>query len=277
MMRTNWEMMVSGKALTSEKNARKKLFISEKIASKDLVSYVDNGWEKSKDFKNTKYVGVNKEKSVQEQYEDAVWVLFANMGFLELNAGKSLSIAYDFHDDELTEPISVMAVDEETILIVSCHASPVMTEHSFASEITAFSIKSAGIRKEAAKQYPGRKTKFIWASHNYISNRHDLALLEKAGIAYFSESTIEYYSELAKHLGSCARYQLLGNLFANQEIKNMDDRVPAIQGKMGGYTYYSFSIEPEKLLKIGYVLHRSEANASMMPTYQRIIKKKRLQ
>ena len=57
----------------------------------------------------------------------------------------------------------------------------------------------------------------------------------------------------------------------------MDDRVPAIQGKMGGYTYYSFSIEPEKLLKIGYVLHRSEANASMMPTYQRIIKKKRLQ
>lgn len=277
MMRTNWEMMVSGKALTSEKNARKKLFISEKIASKDLVAYVDNGWEKSKDFKNPKYVGVTKEKSVQEQFEDAVWVLFANMGFLELNAGKSISIAYDFHDDELTEPISVMAVDEETILIVSCHASPVMTEHSFASEINAFSGKSSGIRKETAKQYPGRKTKFIWATRNYISNRHDLALLEKAGIAYFSESAIEYYSELAKHLGSCARYQLLGNMFANQEIKNMDDRVPAIQGKMGGYTYYSFSIEPEKLLKIGYVLHRSEANASMMPTYQRIIKKKRLQ
>lgn len=277
MMRTNWEMMVSGKALISEKNARKKLFISEKIASKDLIAYVDDGWEKSKEFKNPKYVGVTKEKSVEEQFEDAVWVLFANMGFLELNAGKSFSIAYDYHDDELTESINVMAVDEETILIVSCHASPVMTEHSFASEINAFSIKSSGIRKEAAKQYPGRKTKFIWATRNYISNRHDLALLEKAGIAYFSESTIEYYSELAKHLGSCARYQLLGNLFANQEIKNMDDRVPAIQGKMGGYTYYSFSIEPEKLLKIGYVLHRSEANASMMPTYQRIIKKKRLQ
>lgn len=40
--------------------------------------------------------------------------------------------------------------------------------------------------------------------------------------------------------------------------------------------YYSFSIEPEKLLKIGYVLHRNEANSSMKPTYQRIIKKKRL-
>lgn len=108
-------------------------------------------------------------------------------------------------------------------------------------------------------------------------NRRDLALLDKAGMAYFSDTTVEYYTDLAKHLGSCSRYQLLGSLFANQEIKNMDDRVPAIQGKMGGYTYYSFSIEPEKLLKIGYVLHRSEANKNMMPTYQRLIKKKRLQ
>ena len=276
-MRTNWELMVSGKALTAEKNSRKKKFISEKIAAKDLVTYVDNGWEKSKDFKNPKYVGVTKEKSVEEQFEDTIWILFANMGFLELNSGKEFSIAYDFHNDGLTVPVSVIAVDEETILIVLCHAAATMTEWSFASEINAFVSKTSGIRKEVLKRFPGRKVKFIWATWNYISKRNDLELLEKAGISYFSESTIEYYNELAKHLGSCARFQLLGSLFANQEIKNMDDRVPAIQGKMGGYTYYSFSIEPEKLLKIGYVLHRSDANANLMPTYQRIIKKKRLQ
>ena len=44
MMRTDWELMVSGKALISEKNSRKKIFVSEKIATKDLISYVDNGW-----------------------------------------------------------------------------------------------------------------------------------------------------------------------------------------------------------------------------------------
>ena len=276
-MRTDWELMVSGKALISEKNSRKKIFVSEKIATKDLISYVDNGWEKSKDFKNPKFVGVVKEKSAQEQFEDAVWVLFANMGFLELNSGKDFSVAYDFHDDELSVPVSVLAIDEETALVVLCRAARTMKEFSFVTEINSFISKMSGLRKEVLKQYPGRKVKFIWATRNYISNRQDLGLLENAGIAYFNETTIEYYSELAKHLGSCARYQLLGYLFANQEIKNMDDRVPAIQGKMGGYTYYSFSIEPEKLLKIGYVLHRSDANASMMPTYQRIIKKKRLQ
>ena len=277
MTRINWDLMVSGKELSTEKNSRKKKFVSQKILAKDLPEYIDTGWEKAKDFKNPKYVGITKEKPISEQFEDKVWMLFANMGFSALNAGKDFSMAYDFKDDNLKEQISVMAVDDETILIVSCHASAAIIEYSFAEEIKAFSQKVPGLRKEALKQYTGRKTKFIWATFNYISNRRDLALLDKEGIAYFNEATIEYYAELAKHLGSCSRYQLLGNLFANQEIKNMDDRVPAIQGKMGGYTYYSFSIEPEKLLKIGYVLHRSEANKNMMPTYQRLIKKKRLQ
>lgn len=277
MKRTDWTKMVSGRELNAEKALRKKAFISMKILATDLPSMVDQGWEKAKDYKAPKYVGITKEKSPESKFEDQVWLLFANMGFVELNASNELCVCYDFHDDSLAERISVMAVDEETILIALCHAAGTITEKSFADEIIDISRKISGIRKEVLKKYPGRKTKFIWASHNYITNRKDLALLDKAGIAYFNDSVIEYYTELAKHLGSCSRYQLLGNLFANQEIKNMDDRVPAIQGKMGGYTYYSFSIEPERLLKIGYVLHRSEANQNMMPTYQRIIKKKRLQ
>ena len=277
MGRTDWGQIVFDKQLATAKSNHKKIFVSEKIPASELPEYIDAGWEKSKDYKNPKFVGVSKEKPIGEQFEDRVWLLFASMGFNGLNEGNGIQISYDFNNDELKERISVVAVDEETVLIVLCHAAPAMIERSFVTEINDFSSKISGIRKEVLKQYPGRKTKFIWASHNFIMNRRDLALLDKVGCAYFSDTTIEYYSDLAKHLGSCSRYQLLGSHFANQEIKNMDDRVPAIQGKMGGYTYYSFSIEPEKLLKIGYVLHRSEANKNMMPTYQRLIKKKRLQ
>lgn len=276
MARTDWNKIVEGKTLTTEKNARKKVYISQKILTKDLPDYVDEGWEKSKEFKNPKFVCVSKKKPVQEQFEDKIWILCANMGFTSLNQ-KDLYVSYDFRDDSLQEEVSVVAIDDETILIIKCYASENVMEHSFVDEINSYSEKISGIRKEILKQFPRRKVKFIWAIHNYISNRRDIALLDRAGIAFFNESTVEYYIELTKHLGSCSRYQLLGNLFANQEIKNMDDRVPAIQGKMGGYTYYSFSIEPERLLKIGYVLHRSEANQNMMPTYQRVIKKKRLQ
>ena len=277
MGRTDWGQIVFDKQLAAAKSNHKKIFVSEKILASELPEYIDAGWEKSKDYKSPKFVGVSKEKPICEQFEDRVWLLFASMGFDGLNEENGIQVSYDFNNDDLKERIGVVAVDEETVLIVLCYASETMVERSFVAEINDFSSKIGGIRKEILKQYPGKKTKFIWASHNYIMNRRDLTLLDKKGIAYFSDTTIEYYFELAKHLGSCSRYQLLGSLFANQEIKNMDDRVPAIQGKMGGYTYYSFSIEPEKLLKIGYVLHRSEANKNMMPTYQRLIKKKRLQ
>lgn len=277
MTKTTWDNMVTGKELSSVKSSRRKVILTQKTTTTELPKLVDEGWEKYKDFKNPKFVGVTKEKSVEEQFEDRIWLLFASMGFTELNITREFEMTYDFHDDNLAEKINVLAVDDETILIVKCYATENTVEHSFADEIVSFSKKISGLRKEALKRYPKRKIKFIWATHNYISNRRDIALLDKAEISYFNDSTIEYYSELSKHLGSSSRYQLLGSLFDNQEIKNMEDRVPAIQGKMGGYTYYSFSIEPEKLLKISYVLHRSEANHNLMPTYQRIIKKKRLQ
>ena len=277
MSRTDWSQIVYDQQLVADKSVHKKLFITQKIMAADLPEYIDAGWEKCKEYKSPKFVGIAKEKPATEQFEDKIWLLFASMGFIGLNEVNGIEIAYDFNDDSLKERISVVAVDEETILMVLCFASENIVEKSFADEINAFSKKIGGIRKEALQKFPDRKIKFIWATHNFIMNRRDLALLDKAGMAYFSDTTVEYYTDLSKHLGSCSRYQLLGSLFANQEIKNMDDRVPAIQGKMGGYTYYSFSIEPEKLLKIGYVLHRSEANKNMMPTYQRLIKKKRLQ
>ena len=276
MSKTNWEKMVNEKTINSAKSARRKQFDTLKIKADDLLQYVDEGWEKSKEYKNPKFVGITKEKDVQEQFENRIWMLFASMGFSTMNADREFYMSYDFHDESLVHQVDVLAVDDETIIIVECRAADEMIEHNFAADIKEFSDRISGLRKEALKKYPNRKSKFIWATHNYIIQKRDLIALDKAGITYFNDSAVEYYSDLSKHLGSCSRYQLLGSLFANQEIKNMDNRIPAIQGKMGGYTYYSFSIEPEKLLKVGYVLHRNEANQNMMPTYQRIIKKARL-
>lgn len=65
MSKTNWEKMVYEKALNSAKSARRKQFDTLKIKVDDLPQYVDEGWEKSKEYKNAKFVGVTKEKSIQ--------------------------------------------------------------------------------------------------------------------------------------------------------------------------------------------------------------------
>jgi DNA sulfur modification protein DndB len=90
------------------------------------------------------------------------------------------------------------------------------------------------------------------------------------------EDAIDYYQTLVEHLGKAAKYQLLGGLFAGQKILGFDPKIPAIRGKMGGFTYYSFAIQPARLLKQSYILHRNRANSQLMPTYQRLIRKSRL-
>lgn len=276
MVKTRWDKIVSGKELAVAKTARNRTFVTSKERAAALPDLVEEGWIKYKEYKNPKFIGLKKDKAFDEQFEDRVWILFANMGFTDMNIDRRFEMSYDSQNLNFTQQIDVFAADDETVLIVECKASEYLKEGTFKKSIEAFHGQMDGLRKEAMNQYPGHKVKFIWATHNFIMNRADLLKLKEWDIVYFSDVVIEYYAELVKHLGSSAKYQLLGSLFANTQIKNMEDRIPAIQGKMGGHTYYSFSIEPERLLKISYVLHHNEANKSIMPTYQRLIKKKRL-
>jgi len=65
-------------------------------------------------------------------------------------------------------------------------------------------------------------------------------------------------------------------LFKGRSINKDRIEVPAIEGRMGGKTYYMFSLEPHLLLKLGFVLHRTRANEAEMPTYQRLLVPSRL-
>lgn len=273
---TNLENIVSGKELITAKNKRKNLYIEARERKVALEELEEEGWEYVKDYADSKFVKVRKEKPFYERFEDQIWLLFFQMGFKLLNRDANFKMNYDFNNPDFTQQIDVFAADDETILIVECKSSEDLNEVQFKKDIEKLHGQMEGLRKCALKQYPGRKVKFIWATHNCIMSAKDIKRLQEWDIIFFSDSTIQYYSELVKHLGTCSRYQLLGNLLANTEIKKMQNKVLAIKGKMGGHEYYEFSIEPEKLLKIGYVLHRNEANKNMMPTYQRIIKRKRL-
>jgi len=273
---TNWDNIVSGNELITAKNRRKNPYIVDKQRKVALQELESEGWEFVSEYSDPKFVKVRKEKDFDEQFEDSVWLLFYQMGFSELNKDRHFKMSYDFNKPDFTQQIDVFAADDETVIIVECKSAKQLKDGVFKKEIEALHAQTEGLRKNALKKYPGKKVKFIWAVHNYIMSPKDIKRLNEWGIIFFGDSTIQYYHELVRHLGTSARYQLLGNLLANTEIKNMQNKIPAIKGKMGGFEYYEFSIEPEKLLKIGYVLHRSEANKEMMPTYQRIIKKKRL-
>jgi DNA sulfur modification protein DndB len=92
---------------------------------------------------------------------------------------------------------------------------------------------------------------------------------------HFNQDDINYYEQLLQRVGPAAKYQLLARLFKDVDIPAFENKIPAIRGKMGGSYYYSFSIEPEKLLKMSYILHRVNVNDNLRG-YQRLVKPNRL-
>ena len=272
-----WEGIVPSKSLKNTINKRNKPNIFESVAPELVEQYINDGWNIDREFKTK--VRMTRLKSHDMAFEDEVWSTIAKLGFIHLNKDRNFRVPYS-DDFTLTQQIDVFAADDETILLIECKATDGDPKKgNFKEAIEAIGGKKEGIIKVLKKIFPGsrHKVKFIFATKNYYLSNPDIERLENFGILHFDEETIHYYKDLTKHLGLSARFQLLGNLFEGQTIHELQNKIPAIQGKMGGHTYYSFSIEPEKLLKIGYVLHRNKANKKMMPTYQRLIKKARLQ
>ena len=271
-----WSGIIEEKSLKNAILKRQRSYLLESIDKELLEKYEADGWSIDKEF-NTK-TRIRKEKNSDMAFEDEVWSTIANLGFNYLNKDRHFKVPYS-EDYLLTQQIDVFAADKETILLIECKSTDgEIRKGNFKESIEAIGGKKEGILKCLKKIFPDskHKFKFIYATKNYILSEPDKERLENFGILHFDEETIKYYQDLTRHLGVSARFQLLGNLFEGQTIPELDNQIPAIQGKMGGHTYYSFSIEPEKLLKIGYVLHRNKANKKLMPTYQRLIKKARL-
>ena len=131
-------------------------------------------------------------------------------------------MSYDYQNPNITQQIDVFAADDETVIIVECKAAETIKDGVFKKPLEAFHGQMEGLRREAQKRFPKAKVKFIWASRNLIISPADQAKMREQDIIHFSDAVINYYYELVKHLGTCARYQLLGNLFANQEIRNAE-------------------------------------------------------
>jgi DNA sulfur modification protein DndB len=243
------------------------------VHPKQIPDFEADGWVE--DRRNKKSVRMRKAKPHDIAFEDRVWAAFAKLNFTSLNRDRKFKIKYGASPAE-TQQVDVFAADDEVVLVIECKSAAEVRQGQFKKEIEAIQGRREGILRTIRREFPQHKVKFVLATNNYALSSQVRERIKEAEVVLMTDDVISYYIDLADHLGHAARFQLLGNLFAGQKIPNLDTEVVAIQAVMGGKKYYSFSIEPERLLKIAYILHRTEANTHLMPTYQRLIKKARL-
>lgn len=243
--------------------------------AEDLIA---DGWEEFGKPLKTK-TKLRKRKDHDKQFEDDIWCQVYDLGYRHLNIDRNFKLPFGPQPTDKKQ-IDVVAANDDTILIIECKssASPKKAP-SFKTEFEALKQRLHGHSKALDQLFgKGRRVKYIFATRNLRVNREsaDIKRLEAANGFFYNDNTYDYVERLVRTYKNAAHYQFMGLMFKGQNINRERIEVPAIEGKMGAKTYYMFSIEPSLLLKLGFVLHRTRANESEMPTYQRLLVPSRL-
>jgi len=273
--------LVSGQDLDrSYRKRNTKYSVTKRIEKQDIEPFLNDGWEKLPSRKR-KFIRLGKPKEIDKAFEDEVWSLFYRMGFIEMN--KDSNFVIPRYGSEITKQIDVFAREEQCICLVECKsAEKPNSKRVLDKDIDQLATIRRDIDLSINKHYENQdilyKFKYIWilATKNIILSANDKLRAEKANIKVIDDETLEYYNEFSKHFGHSSKYQFLSDLMPKREIPHLIDPIPAIKGTMGNTNFFSFVMQPENLLKIAYIAHRSKTNVEALETYQRMAKKSRL-
>ena len=262
-----------------EATKKRKEYKEISVKKEEVLSYEEKGYEPFKELKlKTK---LRKPLSPDHKLENRTWLLFFLLGYPELSKNRNFKIKIERKGTPVTyKQIDVFAKDEETVIVAECKAQQKIRRRSLQKDIDEFANLKGDLARSIKKHYgPAFKPKIIWlfVTENIIWSKPDRLRAETQNIHIVTERELRYYLQIANHLKSAARYQFLAEFLKGQKIPGLDGKyVPAIRGKLGGRTFYAFVSNPEQLLKIAFVNHRSLNDPEGAPAYQRLMTKTRL-
>jgi DGQHR domain-containing protein len=267
--------MLSGDDLERELRLRRSPYVSQTVKPKLVEDEVADGWEVVRTNKSS--VRLRRLKPPEDALEDEAWALLARLGFSEMSDGRRFTIPVAIKGHRASKQIDVLAADDETALVVECKSSATPARRSMAQPLGETHGLKGAVTAALRQQY-GMKKKIGWiyVTRGIIWGKADQSRAEEFGIRILTENEMEYYGRLADLLGTAARHQLQAEVFGDQQIEGLNRTVPAVRGHIGGRRFYQFTIEPDRLLKIGYISHRQRLDADSVGAYQRMLRKGRL-
>jgi len=229
---------------------------------KALDPFVNDGWQQHRQGTNT--VRLARAKTRRVLFEDRVWSLLYKLGFSHLSGegGAELSPDAKTADYPCTQ-IHVVGLDSEVAVAIKCMTADTPRRYSqFNSELSEHAKLRQAFGNSVARQYPQPHKRtaiiamFTW---DLLLSDAEVERAKDEKIALLNEKDLTYYELLVSHLGEAAKYQFFADMLPGRRVPGLELRIPALQSKLGKYTYYTFAIEPEYLLKIAYDGKQKEA------------------
>ena len=234
-----------------------------------------NGWS---EFKFTKaQIVLRKYDPVLIAYEKQIWQLFFKMGFPYLNkSGKNKFYYGQKEEDYLSFSIFGQDKDEYSFIFLDCFAQE--NQGQLDAKLQTMKNKFSKIIDYLEEKLKDKELvfKYIIAIKEFELSPEQEKVIKENNFTVLTSIDVEYFEELYTNLKNAAFFQFCGKLFEGMTIPKINTKIPAIKGRMGGNTYYTFSIDPQVLLRLSFVLHKTKAHEEAMPTYQRLVKRSRL-
>lgn len=261
--------------LNSKYKAKKLEYDMLNVELNELEGYIQAGWEEYERLKRK--ARVQKKKECGRLFEDNIWTMFYELGFKILNLDENLVVPWGPEDGQHKQ-LDVVAVGDDAIFVVECKATDKQHGKNFKTELDSIKLYKEGVTRALQEIYGPKKVKFIFATRGYTfsESSEDLKRMKEMKVFHFNENAYNYVKALIEKYTTSVMYQFMGLMFKDELNNDEKIRIPALRGSMGGHDYYMLSIEPEKLLKIGFVLHRTKVNDFSAPTYQRLLVPSRL-
>lgn len=269
-------MIHESEALKTKFKAKNTEFNTIKVLHNEVDDYERMGY--SVVARTKLKTTMNRKKDAGTLFEDNIWCMFYKLGFSILNADENLRIQWGPNKED-TQQLDVVAVGNDAIFVVECKAASSPKPGNFKKDLNCMEQYMPGVTEVLQKIYgKNKRVKFIFATSKYRFQEEgeDICRMMSNGIFHLNDNSYNYIDNLIKSYKDAVIYQFHALMFKDELINNSKISIPALKGEMGGKPYYLFSIEPSKLLKVGFVLHRTKVNDSMAPTYQRLLVPSRL-
>ena len=264
--------------LARDYRKRKRAYDLKSVHPSDVPDEEAKGWTVQRPGKRSSRV--RRPKSHDKWLEDRTWCLFYAMGYPVMNA-EGLKLSFTRRNGSVgTKQVDVYAEDGETALVVECKSRKQRGRRSLQKDIQETISLQPYFRAAVKKRFEGKpQPKIIWVyvTNNILWSVPDMQRADSGDIKIITENEVQYYETFIRHMGPAGRYQILGEFLKGQKIPGLSEvKLPAIRGKIGGETYYSFVTTPRHLLRIAFINHQALNHADGRPAYQRMISSSRL-
>jgi Holliday junction resolvase len=269
-------LLVGRDAATSAFRKRTSAFDFQKVHPADVAEWEAKGWEFA--ARGKRQHKMRRAKPHYRVLEDRAWGLLYRMGYPDIGTDKFVVRFTRDSGTEGTKQIDAFAVDSETAIVIECKSSKERGKRSLRQDLQETKSLQNYIRASIFSHYP-TKPKLIWLyiTSNIIWSEPDIERAKDANVYIITENELAYFETFIGHMGPAGRYQVLGEFLQGQKISNATaTRIPAIRGKLGGQTFYSFVTTPRELLKIAFVNHQALNHPDATPAYQRMISPSRV-